>query len=127
MTVAVLVLPWWRVTFGSVVGPVVGLAVLWAVRERDARSLVATALGVCGGTWLWNTMLNVRHAGVIDGDVPFRPFPISWQDTGTGVFAFAFAALVLLATTGRTRPGARTLKIAGIAALAALVMDIYTW
>ena len=72
-------------------------------------------------------MLNVRHAGVIDVDVPFKPFPISWQDTGTGVFSFAAAALLLLATVHRTEPGQRTLKVAGIAATAALLVDIYTW
>ncbi len=72
-------------------------------------------------------MLNVRDAGVIDVDIPFRPFPISWQDMGTSVFSFAAAALLLLATVHRNESGRRTLKIAGIASLAALVMDIYTW
>ena len=72
-------------------------------------------------------MLNIRHANVIDGDIPFAPFPISWQDTGTGVFAFAFATAALLATVRRHEPGHRTLKLAGIAAAAALVMDVYAW
>ena len=79
------------------------------------------------GTWLWNAMLNIRHAAVIDGDIPFTPFPISWQDTGTGVFAFAFTTLLLLATAMRAEPGIRTLKIAGIAAAAACVVDVYFW
>ena len=122
-----LVLPWSRVVFGSLVGPLVGLIVLGALGERRVRTLGVVAVGTCGGTWLWNAMLNVRHAGVIDGDIPFRPFPISWQDTGTGVFSFAFAAALLLATTHRDQPGRRTLKIAGIAAAAAFVMDVYTW
>ncbi len=90
-------------------------------------SLLATATGVCAGTWLWNFMLNIRHAGVIDGDIAFKPFPISWQDTGTGIFSFAFATALLLATTHRHQPGHRTLKFAATAAAAALVMDVYTW
>jgi Family of unknown function (DUF6518) len=122
-----LVLPWSHVIFGSLVGPAVGVAVLWLLRERDPRALVAAALGVCAGTWLWNTMLNIRHAKTIDGDIPFRLFPISWQDVGTGVFSFAFAAAIMLATTHRDEPGRRTLKVASVAALAALVMDVYTW
>jgi hypothetical protein len=122
-----LVLPWSHVVFGSLIGPVVGAAVLWLSRERQPGTLTATAIGVCGGTWLWNAMLNIRHATMIDGDIPFRPFPISWQDTGTGVFAFAFATGVLLVTTQRDLPGRGTFKVAGIAAAAALIMDIYTW
>lgn len=62
-----------------------------------------------------------------DVDIPFRPFPISWQATGTAVFSFAAISLVLLATLHRDQAGRRTLKIAGIATLAVIVMDIYTW
>jgi hypothetical protein len=122
-----LVLPWGSVLFGSLLGPVVGVVVLWLAKERHVPTLLIAAASVCGGTWLWNAMLNIRHATVIDGDIPFKPFPISWQDTGTGVFVFAFVAAALLATICRNEPGHRTLKIAGIAAAAALVMDIYIW
>jgi hypothetical protein len=122
-----LVLPWGRVLFGSLLGPIVGVAALWLAKERHVPTLLITAASVCGGTWLWNAMLNIRHASVIDGDIPFKPFPISWQDTGTGVFAFAFASAALLATVNRNEPGHRTLKIASIASTAALVMDVYIW
>lgn len=124
---SVLVLPWSHVLFGSLVGPVVGIAALWVFRERHHPTLAISAVAVFTGTWLWNGMLNVRHATMIDGDIPFKPFPISWQDTGTGIFALAFATAALLATVHRHEPGHRTLKIAGIAAVAALLMDIYTW
>jgi hypothetical protein len=122
-----LVLPWSQVLFGSLIGPAVGVVVLWLAKEREPRTLLVTAGAVCAGTWLWNTMLNIRRANVIDGDLSFALFPISWQDTGTGVFAFAFAAGALLATVNRDEPGYRTLKCAGIAAATALVMDVYTW
>lgn len=121
------VLPWSHILYGSLIGPAVGVVALILLGERKPQNLLAVAAGICGGTWIWNTMLNVRHAGVIDVDVPFKLFPISWQDTGTGVFAFATATLLLLATVHRNEPGRRTLKITGIAALAALIMDIYTW
>ena len=122
-----LVLPWSHVVFGSLIGPAVGIGALWLTGVRHARTLVVAAIGVCGGTWLWNSLLNVRHAVTVDGDIPFRPFPISWQDVGTGAFAFAFAAGLLLATVLRRQPGSRTLHVAGLAAIAALIMDIYTW
>lgn len=124
---AALVLPWSRILFGSIVGPVAGAIVLWLLHERDRRTLLTAAAGVFTGTWLWNLMLNVRHATTIDGDIPFKPFPISWQDTGTGIFALAIATTLLLATVHRYPPGHRTLKIAGIAAAAAFILDVYTW
>ncbi len=122
-----LVVPWWRIAFGALIGPALGIAIAWLIGERERSSLAMAAIGVFSGTWLWNFMLNIRHAGVIDGDIAFKPFPISWQDTGTGIFSFAFAAAFLLATTCRNQPGHRSLKIAGITATAALIMDIYTW
>lgn len=122
-----LVLPWSKVLFGSLIGPVVAVGVLWLARERAVRIVLPAAIAVCAGTWLWNAMLNIRHARVIDGDIAFSPFPISWQDVGTGIFSFAFAAATLLATTLAHDPGRRTLKVAAIAAVAALVMDVYTW
>jgi Family of unknown function (DUF6518) len=124
---SLLVLPWSHIVVGSLVGPLVGVAALWVLRERDRQTLVVVAVAVCAGTWLWNAMLNVRHATVIDGDIPFKPFPISWQDTGTGIFAFAFATFALLATVHRSTPGHRTLKVAGIAAAAAFLIDVYAW
>lgn len=126
-TLTVLVLPWSHILYGSLIGPAVGVVALILLGERQPRTLLTVAAGICGGTWIWNTMLNVRHASVIDVDIPFKPFPISWQDTGTGVFAFAAATFLLLATVHRNEPGRRTLKVAGIAGIAALIMDIYTW
>ena len=127
MIAAALVLPWSHVLYGSLVGPALGIGVLWLLRERAVRTLAVVALSACAGTWLWNGMLNIRHAGVIDGDIPFKPFPISWQDTGTTIFAFAAIALALLATVHRNEPGNRTLKVAGIASIAVLLVDIFTW
>ena len=127
MLTAVLVLPWSHIAGGSIAGTVIGLVILFAIGERDTTTLAATAAGVMAGTWLWNAMLNIRHATVIDGDIPFKPFPISWQDTGTGIFAFAFTTAALLATTMRTAHGLRTLKTAGIAAATTCIIDIYFW
>ena len=123
----VLVIPWSHVLYGSIVGPALGVALLWLIKERRALTLVVVAAAACAGTWVWNLMLNIRHAGVVDGDIPFKPFPISWQDVGTAVFTFAAVTLTLLATIHRNEPGRRTLTIAGIATLGVLIIDIYTW
>jgi hypothetical protein len=47
-----LVLPWSRVVFGSLIGPLVGVVVLWLAKERQRSTLLVTAAGVFGGTWL---------------------------------------------------------------------------
>ena len=39
-----------------------------------------------------------RAGNASDGffvDIPFKPFPVSWQDTGSGVFTLAVASLFL--------------------------------
>ena len=122
-----LVLPWSHVLFGSLVGPALAVVLLWVAKERRPLTWAIVALAACAGTWVWNAMLNIRHASVVDGDIPFKPFPISWQDTGTAVFSFTAITLALLAHIHRDEPGRRTFKIAGIATLAVLVMDVYTW
>ena len=127
MLSAALVLPWSHIVGGSIAGTVAAVAVLVVLGERQPRTLAVTAVGLMAGTWLWNAMLNIRHAKVIDGDIPFTPFPISWQDTGTGIFALAFSTGLLLATTMRHHPGIRTLKIAGIASACCCIIDIYFW
>lgn len=127
MAASALVVSWWWVLFGAVVGPLVGAGVLWVAGERERPTLTATAAGVCLGTLVWNVMLNVRRAVEIDVDVPFVLFPISWQDAGTGVFSFAFATAALLVTVHRDQPGHRTLKVAGIATAAAFIVDLYVW
>ena len=43
--IAPLVLPWSHVLFGSLIGPAVGVALLWLARERDPRVLAIAALG----------------------------------------------------------------------------------
>lgn len=122
-----VVLPWSHILYGSLVGPSLGVILLLLLGERSGRTLGVAAVAASAGTWLWNSMLNLRHAHVIDGDVPFRPFPISWQDTGTAIFAFAVITAALLATVHKNQPGSRTLKIAGVITSAVLIVDIYTW
>lgn len=122
-----LVLDWWTVAFGICIGTIGSTAGLWLAKERRRTTLIASALGVAVGTALWNVMLNVRHAVTIDGDIPLSVFPISWQDAGTAIFSFAFAALFLLTTAHADEPGRRTLRVAAIAATIAFLFDVYTW
>ena len=54
-------------------------------------------------------------------------FPISWQDTGSGVFALAaLAALLGLVVPATTSPR-RVTTLAVLGAIGALLVDIYLY
>jgi hypothetical protein len=60
-------------------------------------------------------------------DAPIPVFPISWQDTGSGVFALAALTLILGLGALRAAPGRRVALLAGLGALGALLVDIYLY
>jgi hypothetical protein len=75
---------------------------------------------------LWDLVL--RHTGGrFFTDAPGLVFPVSYEDTGSGVFATALAGLLLgfgplSATTGR-----RVALTASVCGLAALLVDVYLY
>ncbi|MDJ0358205.1 hypothetical protein [Paenarthrobacter sp. PH39-S1] len=100
-----------------------GVPVLRERRPGVLASMAGTALAmpVC-----WNSILNVTGAmGLFSHDLPFVLFPVSWQDTGSGVFTLAGAALLLMLGAGRNDRPRRVAAVAGLTALAALVVDVY--
>jgi hypothetical protein len=76
----------------------------------------------------WNLILRTTRAtALFSQDLPFKPFPISWQDTGSGVFTLAGAALVMALGPGRRDTPPRVAQLTLLAALAALLIDVYTY
>ena len=75
------------------------------------------------------TRILHRAATEADGffvDIPFKPFPVSWQDTGSGVFTLAAASLFLGLALPR-EAAARVLSWALTAAAVAFLVDIYLY
>jgi len=72
-------------------------AVLALVVPRWRRPVLVVTAAAVGflGPLVWQLVLRATHAGEFFADLPFRPFPVSWQDAGSGVAAFALGALVL--------------------------------
>lgn len=70
----------------------------------------------------WYAVLRATHADRFFTDLPARAFPISWQDTGSGVFTLALATVILAAVTPLL-PARRLAVVGGVAALA----DIYLY
>jgi hypothetical protein len=95
----------------------------WRHPTLIGTTTVVAVLAVLG----WQAVLRATHAAQFFTDLPFRPFPISWQDTGSGVSALAFTGLALAYGPMRHRaaPDAATLALA--AGVVALLVDIYLY
>jgi hypothetical protein len=114
--------------------------VIYAVLAGIAVALVLAGLPWTrqwthqGGRWLlvglatttgfvaWNLTLDATHARGFNTDAPL--LALSWADAGSGVLAFAVAAL-LLATTARREPAGRVVGAAATAGLVAAIVDLF--
>ena len=114
---------------GETVDP--GLAVvLVGGLGRVRRPTVLITAGVSAflmPLW-WNSILHwTATTEAFSHDLPFRPFPVSWQDTGSGMFTLAGAAIALTLAAGAREPARNTIRVAFLTAIAAFLIDIYTY
>jgi len=104
------------------------LLVAFAGNDRRPRMLVTAGLAAFWMPVWWNLILRATGAtGAFSHDLPFGPFPVSWQDTGSGVFTLAGAAAALTLGVGAKEPASRVGWLALCAALGAFLVDIYTY
>jgi len=95
-------------------------------RERRPSVLATAATAALLGPLLWDLIL--RHAGGdFFVDAPGLVFPISLEDTGSGVFATAIGALLLGLGPLRAASGRRVALGALVCGGAALLVDIYLY
>ena len=118
---------WGAVAYGVVLSGIVAAAGLWLLlRERRASVLVTAALAAVAAPLAWDAIL--RHTGGnFFVDAPGVVFPVSWEDTGSGVFATALSALLLGFGPLRAASGQRLALTATVCGLAALLVDIYLY
>lgn len=104
---------------GVLASVMVWLVLSWSRAQfRFGLAGIATTLG-----WVaWNETLNVTHAKGFDTDAPV--VALSWQDAGSGLLAFVFTALVLVAVGHDERAG-DVVGTAIVAGLTAMVFDIF--
>ena len=114
--------------YGAALSGLLAFVLVWFVaKERAPSVLVTCVLSAIVMPLCWNTMLRLSGAtGILSHDLAFRPFPMSLQDTGTGVFTLAGAATALGLFSGDA-PARRTTVLALWTALAALLVDIYLY
>jgi hypothetical protein len=100
--------------------------VWFLLKERRISVLVASSAAALLGPLLWDLVL--RHTGgKFFVDAPGYVFPVSYEDTGSGVWATAIAALLLGLGPLRAATGRRVALNALICGLAALLVDIYLY
>jgi hypothetical protein len=123
-----VVLPWSIVAYGAALSAVVAVVlVVVAVRPRRVVVVAGAGLAAAVGPAAWNAILNTVHAPEFFIDAPIVVFPISWQDTGSGVFTLALAALVLGLGPLGAAPGRQVAVAALLAGVGALLVDIYLY
>lgn len=121
-------LSWSTIVYGAALSAI-GAAILVAVAVRPRRApVIATAAGGAFlGPLVWNAILRRTGGHNFFVDAPVPVFPVSWQDTGSGVYAFAVAAALLgLGPLARDR-SRRLVTVAALSALSSLLVDVYLY
>ena len=120
-------LSWWSIAYGAALSGVgAALAVAFVVRSRQRAVIVTSALAGAAGPFAWNLILH-HTGGRFFVDAPGYVFPISLQDTGSGVFATASAALLVGFGPLRTATGRGVATTTLACGVAALLVDIYLY
>jgi hypothetical protein len=119
---------WGSIAYGAALSGVAAAAlVALMLRERRPPQLIAAGICAAAGPLAWNAILRDVGASGFFVDAPVSVLPASWQDTGSGVFTIAIAAVVLglgplAATSARRLAG-----VALLCGLAAFLVDVYLY
>jgi hypothetical protein len=95
----------------------------WRRLSLIVATTVVTVLAVLG----WQYVLRATHASLFFTDLPFRLFPISWQDAGSGVVTLAFTGLALAYGPMRRQSAPAAAGLAVAAGVVALLVDVYVY
>jgi uncharacterized membrane protein (UPF0136 family) len=121
-------LSWGVIAYGAAASALLAVAlVALAARQRSPAVLLTVAAGAAAGPAAWNAILRATGGDQFFVDAPIPVFPVSWQDTGSGVFALAGLAVLLGLGPLRAQPSREVAVVALLGALGALLIDIYLY
>jgi len=121
-------LSWGAIGYGAALSAVAASVLVgFAARERRPAMLACAAVSALLGAVAWNAILHATHADQFFHDAPIPVFPISWQDTGSGVFSVAVATVLLGFGPLRANPARRLALLAALTGLGSLLVDIYLY
>ena len=119
---------WPQIAYGAVLSALAAAAVLTLVARPRRLSVIGTGAAAAAlGALAWNAILLAVDGRQFFVDAPIAVFPVSWQDTGSGVFALAAASMLLGFGPLGSQPSKRSAGYAAVVALAALVVDVYLY
>jgi len=118
---------WGQILYGAAFTTVVAaLVFVFVTRERSPRVLVPALAATLLGPITWNAILHRAGGDGFFVDIPFKPFPVSWQDTVDGIVTLAVAS-VFLGIALRREPSGRVISLAALVAAVALLVDVYCY
>jgi hypothetical protein len=82
---------WSSIVYGAALSAVLAAAL---ARGHRITAALTCAVAVAAGPVAWNAILRATHASRFFHDAPIAVMPASRQDTGSGVFTLAAAALL---------------------------------
>lgn len=120
---------WATILFGAgLTAAFTAVALVVALREQRRPQVLALAVAASAlGPIAWNGILRATHASRFFTDAPIVVFPVSWQDAGSGVFAFALVTLVLGLGPLRREPAGGLVLRSLLVAVAASAVDVYLY
>lgn len=119
---------WESILYGAALSAAAATLLVFAAR-RDRRYDLLAAAAVSGavGPLTWNAILHRVEGREFFVDAPVAVIPASWQDTASGVFTVAVAALVLGFGPGHDESGRRVAWLALLCGLGAFLVDVYLY
>nr|WTB35146.1 hypothetical protein OG781_41915 [Streptomyces sp. NBC_00830] len=118
---------WGQIGYGAVLSAVFAAVFIVVARGRTRAVVMTGALAAAVGPLAWNAVLRAAHGDQFFTDAPVIVFPVSWQDTGSGVFTLAAASLGYGFGPLAAQPSRTSIRYALLAAVAALLVDIYLY
>ena len=115
--------PPWLIAFGAIL---VGLAAAGAIYlrpvSRGGRRRLVGAVAAVVAFLVWRAALIIADGANLDVDYPVL-LGLSFEDMGSGVMAFLFAALALGFGIDRDEPAKRVVTSAALVGAAAMLVD----
>jgi hypothetical protein len=119
-------LTWGTISYGAALSAVVATVVVFLIARRASIALTA-GVSAFLGPLAWNAILHDVGGTGFFHDAPVSVLPVSWQDTGSGVFTLAVACVLLGGGPLAPSPGRNVASTAFLSALVAFLVDVYLY
>jgi hypothetical protein len=114
--------PAWLIALGAVLTAAAAAGALYAWPwSRQRRRIVVGPIAAVVAFLIWRGALIIANGANLDIDYPL--LGLSFEDIGTGVMAFLFAALAFGMGFDRAEPAQRVVTSAGLVGAAAILVD----